>query len=153
MARAVLHTFECEVLEGTLPPPVRASGAYRHIEITGGLSATGSVGELEGAVTRRYRTLTLAVVCRAEEGAGERLVLDFGYRARVLELEPGRYLLRVRHTVLTRRQEGGSAAAALNVHEAEVVVPEIPRPSAADPDTSAARVVDRQTGYPRTGHD
>jgi hypothetical protein len=124
MARPVQLVFDAEVLGGEQPPPVTARGDGRCIEITGGLSVTESVGQLEGSASRYYRTVTLRVVWRPDPEGDLQGVTDLAYRARLLDLAPGRYLLRVRHSAYLKGSAGESLSTGLTLLEAEIRIPD-----------------------------
>jgi hypothetical protein len=141
MGKEALHSFETWLLNGQLPPAMRAWGALRCVEIVGGLSLTGSMYRVESTATRHYRTLTLRVLCRPENEVGEPRVLDFAYRARIPDLPPGRYTLRVRHSVLFRTPHGQIASTIFTAYEREIQVPSPEDSSAAEDDAGEGRVV------------
>jgi hypothetical protein len=124
MARPIQLLFASEVLGGSQPPPVTARSDGRSIEVIGGLSVTERAGQLEGSASRYYRTLTLRVIWRPDPLGEPQGVTDLAYRARLLDLEPGRYLLRVRHSAMLKGAAGESVSSALTLLETEVRVPE-----------------------------
>jgi hypothetical protein len=152
MARPVPLVFKAEVLADRQPPPVSVLCEGRCIEIIGGLSVTESAGQLDGSASRYYRTLTLRVVWRPDPLGELQGVTDFAYRARLLDLEPGRYLLRVRHTVLLRGSGGESVSTGLTLLEQEI---RIPKPDKLGPEDHAgmARIVNRDGTGPGAGED
>lgn len=119
MARVVLHTFESHPVTGGALPNITIESRPGHVIVLGNLSVTGSACEIDSLVTLRYRTLVLRVTS-APVYEGTARVLDFSYKATLLDLKPGKYQLQVRHAVLMPRTDGSSQMASLTVFEGEV---------------------------------
>lgn len=119
MARVVLHSFESHPVTGGALPNITIRNGPGQVIVLGTLSVTGSDCEIDSLVTQRYRTLVLRVTS-APEYEGPARVLDYRYKATLLDLKPGKYQLQVRHAVLMPRSDGSRQMASLTVFEGEV---------------------------------
>jgi hypothetical protein len=64
------------------------------------------------------------VVWRPDPEGDLQGVTDLAYRARLLDLAPGRYLLRVRHSAYLKGSAGESLSTGLTLLEAEIRIPD-----------------------------